>query len=132
MVAQMMYIKFIPSYPMVNLLDEPMKDEKGNKVDNVQFEFLLGRLSDPAFSEGLEGYDAVAFVIEVRDCLKKQKATVEEKGYWELENEPAKKLKTAAMNPKNKYNPMFSHNLMPFLNAIKNMADDPNKLLLVA
>lgn len=128
----MMYIKFIPNYPMLNMLDEPMRDEKGNKVENVQYEFLLGRISDPTFSDGLEGYDAIAFVMEVRESLKKQRATAEEKGYWELENEPAKKLKAATMTPKNKYNPMFGHNLMPMLNAVKNMVDEPNKLLLVA
>ncbi len=128
----MMYMKFIPNYPMVNLLEEPMKDEKGNKVDNIQYEFFLGRLSDPMFTDGLDGYDGVAFIIEVRDSLKKQKATAEEKGYWELENEPAKKLKNATMNPKNKYNPMFSHNLMPMLNSVKNMVDEPAKLLIVA
>lgn len=120
----MKYFKFVETKPLLSITDQPIKENDGSYAKVIQYEFLLGRVADPVFTDGLEGYDATVLIVETRAELKKQEKKAKERGYWELENDQAKRLLVAVERPKRPFDGLYAHNYIENQKVIKNMVDD--------
>jgi len=140
-------IEYVPDAPMTTMEGEPAYkligfrpsgqpvyelDDAGNKFVQMacQLKFMLGRLSEQKFVEKLESFDAVALVVETRRELRTQEPEARRRGYWELDDNTAKRLRAATEEPRSKeqieqklvaYDLQHAHNWWPCMEAIKQM-----------
>src|SRR5687767_12646093 len=60
-----------------------------------QLDFFRGRISDPVFVEGLDPGDGADLQYETRRALRLQEKAAIGRGYWEVEDDPARRLLNA-------------------------------------
>jgi len=140
-------IDYVPDVPMTDINGEPAykligvrqtgqpvyeADAGGEKIlrSAVQLSFMLGRVTEPKFVEGLSAMAGVCLVVETSQELKKQAAAAKARGFWLLDKDPAERLKAATEEPRSKeqvaqgvlaYDIATAHNFFPAMTAIKDM-----------
>jgi hypothetical protein len=115
----MKHIEFVKTIALENVNGDPLVDEKGATQTCSPLEFFRGRIADPAFVEGMDSGDGVDLQFETRRSLRLQEKEAEARGYWELEDEQAKRLKAAT--DKGAYHKALAFNLVPFIRAVRAM-----------
>lgn len=113
----MKYICVPKPIQAVSILGDALYDQDGTPVLLHFRDFILGRLVDQKFGEGLTGMDAAILGFETRNrilCELDRKDSV-----IALEDEQFKRLQKATAEPTGGYNPTIQHNLVPFLLAIR-------------
>lgn len=88
--------------------------------------FLLERITDAAFAEGMDAIEAEILREDVRGILKRQAKQAHERGYWELDDDKhALALQNATMRTKS---PLFlqtiatlQFNFVPFIRSVKDL-----------
>lgn len=117
-------IQFVKTIELENVNGDPLLNETGGgRATCSQLEFFRGRVSDSVFIEGSDSGDGIDLQYEARRALRLQAEEAEALGYWELEDEPAKRL-LAATN-KGAYHKSLAFNLVPFVRAVRAMASPP-------
>jgi hypothetical protein len=107
----MRYIKILPDIGFTDVQGEPIKDDKGAQAFCPMFRFVVGRTTDPAFSEN--GQFAMADIVageEIRAAFRAGKDFVE------LSDDLWQRLKRAT--ELGSYDVRVAGCLMPFANAI--------------
>lgn len=87
-----------------------------------QLAFLLDRVVDPTFGDGLDAIDAEILRDDVRGIIKRQAKEAAARGWWEFDDKHAQALLNATTKPKNplmQLQPTLTFNLVPFIRAVK-------------
>lgn len=112
-------IEFVKTIELENITGDPLVDEKGVQQTCSQLEFFRGRISDALFVESMDSGDGCDIQYETRRSMRLQEKEAEARGYWELEDEQAKRIKTAS--DKGTYHKALAFNLVPFIRAVRTM-----------
>jgi len=117
-------IPFVADFPGTDIFGAPIMDPStGSQVVVSQEQFILQRLTDPATTKGKNMIDAVEMILKTRDQIRAQKEEAPERGYYLLEDEPARAVANAALHPSESYPHATLHNLFPLLAAFRDMKD---------
>lgn len=113
----MKFIKIPADQPIFNLAGDRVSDETGADAVATFRAFVLGRLADPKFGRSM--VDVLA-AFEIKCKLEESSD-----GILALEGEHYKLLLDVTEHPSqsHQYNTAFSHNLTPFMKAIKDAVD---------
>jgi hypothetical protein len=115
-------IKRIPDVIATSLDGTVLPDDKGNSpVLLTQRAFLLNRLADPRFIEGLEGYEAAELLYSTRKRIEEEFAKRD--GYVVLEDTQYKHILQAVLRPVVPYNSNVAHCVVLFMREVKNAKD---------
>ena len=114
----MKYMKMVDNVKLIDVFDKKIVDEGGKSLEISFKEFILGRLSDPQFSKGM---DMVMSAFQIKQAVNRGN------GSLELETSDWKHLVEAVKNPspQTAYHPMYAVNLVPFMKEIINATDEP-------
>lgn len=100
----MQKFSFVEPVQLVSIDGTQRLDAKGVVETWTHLQFLYSRLGDPAFAEGKEGIDAVAFAVVTRLELEQQESFAKKRGFWLLEDDRALALQRATLLPRVAYN----------------------------
>lgn len=131
----MQHITYVHDMPATTIAGDPIPKRdprtgaalEGQQEHARQVDFMLGRLGDPKFIEGLSAIDGAVLILETRRALREQEESAKARGYWALEDEPAKRLKEATEKPSAE-RPIaqeIAHNFVDFMLAIRDMTRRP-------
>lgn len=123
----MKYIVVQPPIAITNIAGDRLPDERGEPAEVSFKDFVLARLVDAKFTDGLQGMEAALLVFETRNRVL---AEFERKDdVLALEDEQYKRLAKSVAEPTGGYNPQIQHNLPPFLLAVRDASStDPRKV----
>lgn len=119
-------IRFVPDIELTDIYGDSLTAESdGRQIPIVQshVRFMLERCGDPVFVGSRNGVDAIEFVIAARAEIRDQSADAKTRGHWLLEDDRASAHVAATLHPKDGYRPDIQHNLKPYTDAAKAMAD---------
>lgn len=116
----MKYIKVPDSVKLTNLFGESFKDQDENDAELTCQQFILQRLSDAKFGQGLESVMSSSQIKKAVDSSDNSDVIQLETKDWEL-------LVTAVKEPSpgNLYNTTIAHCLLDFMKAVVAATDDP-------
>lgn len=104
---------------------EPGPDGKPTQVHAFidMYHFLLDGVGNAKFTEGMSGIDAILFAADAKREIEQQKTEATARGSWHLEDDRAKRMREAKLNPTGGYNPALQHNLVPLVVNVRDMRD---------
>jgi hypothetical protein len=111
-------IQYVEAIPAEGPNGQPILTETRQQVTLGQYDFLRERTTDAPFVEGLKGFEAQEMIYETRRALREQRDEAPKRGYWELEDEPAKRLLKSI--DEGNYN-QVAFNAIPFMRAVRAM-----------
>lgn len=128
----MKYLPFVPPVQMTTLDGEAIVLDEGPLM-LTHVDFLLGhknvnlpgRLAEAEFGRGLDGGDFVDLQVSARRALREQAGTAAQRGYWELEDEHARRIVSATLKPQMPYPGGIAHNFIGFIKAARALSDSP-------